>query len=82
MPPTYRAMKGRMASRAGCRSSVTNTLTVGAMSKFSSERPDRDAPSSSSFFSSERCPGDSRVGIQPSAISPASAVFLGPIAAR
>ncbi len=36
----------------------------------------------SSGRSSETCSGENSVGIQPSAISPASAVFLGPIAAR
>ena len=58
------------------------TLTVGAMSKPSSERPARAAPSSSDERSSGRCSGENSVGIQPSAISPASAVFFGPIAAR
>ena len=58
------------------------TLTVGAMSKPSSERPARAAPSSRFARSIGRCSGESSVGIQPSAISPAKAVFLGPIAAR
>ena len=57
-------------------------LTVGAMSKSSSDLPERAAPSSSSGRSSETCSGENSVGIQPSAISPASAVFFGPIAAR
>ena len=59
-----------------------NTCTVGAMSKPSSDLPERAAPSSSSGRSSETCSGLNSVGIQPSAISPASAVFFGPIAAR
>ena len=58
------------------------TLTVGAMSKPSSDLPERSAPSCSSGRSSETCSGVNSVGIQPSAISPARAVFLGPIAAR
>ena len=58
------------------------TLTVGAMSKSSSVRPPAAAPSSRFLRSSGRNSGDSSVGIQPSAISPASAVFFGPIAAR
>ena len=59
-----------------------NTWTVGAMSKCSSDFPERAAPSCSSGRSSETCSGENSVGIQPSAISPASAVFFGPIAAR
>ena len=47
-----------------------------------SERPARDAPSSSSGRTSETCSGEKNTGIQPSAISPASVVFFGPIAAR
>ena len=42
----------------------------------------RAAPSSSSGAASRTCSGENSVGIQPSAISPASAVFFGPIAAR
>ena len=54
------------------------TLTVGAMSKPSSERPARAAPSSSSGRNSATCSGENSVGIQPSAISPASARVLRP----
>jgi hypothetical protein len=39
-------------------------------------------PCSSSGRNSPMCSGESSVGIQPSAISAASAVFFGPIAAR
>jgi hypothetical protein len=46
------------------------------------ERPAFAAPSSSDERKSGRCSGETSVGIQPSAISPASAVFFGPIAAR
>ena len=49
------------------------TLTVGAMSKPSSERPRAPAPSCSSGRNSATCSGENSVGIQPSAISPASA---------
>ncbi len=50
------------------------TFTIGAMSKSSltSPRSSRNSPTFS---------GEKKVGIQPSAISPVSAVFLGPMAA-
>ena len=58
------------------------TLTVGAMSNPSSSvRPDRAAPSSSSAREQLHVLGREEVGSQPSAISPASGVFFGPIAA-
>ena len=82
MPPTYSAMKARIVLRAASRSSEMHKLTVGAMSKPSRLLPLRAAPSSSSLRSSETCSGENSVGIQPSAISPASSVFFGPIAAR
>jgi hypothetical protein len=71
-----------MTSRAAATSSVTKTLTVGAMSNPSRVRPARAAPSSRCVRNSATCSGANSVGIQPSAISPASAVFFGPIAAR
>ena len=78
----YSASSGRMMFRASSRSSEMYALTVGAMSNPFSERPARVAPSSSSDRKSETYSGEKKVGIQPSAISPASAVFFGPIAAR
>ena len=47
------------------------------MSKCSSERPERAAPSWSSGRSSPTCSGENRVGIQPSAISPGEFGVLG-----
>ena len=58
---------------------MTSTLTVGAMSKSSSERAGScRRPPAGSVRNSATCSGANRVGIQPSAISPASAVFFGP----
>jgi hypothetical protein len=57
------------------------TFTVGAMSKSSSVRPAFCAPSSSSGRNSWTCSGEKKIGSQPSAISPVSATFLGPMAA-
>ncbi len=71
-----------MASRAASTSSEMSTFTVGAMSKSSSVRPARCAPSSSGAISTSRCSGARKTGSQPSAISPVSATFFGPIAAR
>ena len=70
-----------MESRARSRSSSIETCTVGAMSKPSSERPERAAPSSSSAREPSTCSGEKKTGSQPSAISPTSCVFFGPIAA-
>ena len=63
---------------------MTITFTVGAMSKSSKPLPlpARAKPSSSSGRNSPTCSGENSVGIQPSAISAASVVFFGPIAAR
>ena len=60
-----------------------HTFTVGAISNEPSPmlRPARAAPSSSGLRSSATCSAANRNGIQPSAISPVCAVFLGPIAA-
>jgi hypothetical protein len=46
-----------------------------------SERPARAAPSSSSSRESPTCSGEKKIGSQPSAISPVSCVFFGPIEA-
>ena len=73
---------GRMRSRAACRSSLMQTLTCGAMSKPSSERPLRAAPSSSSGTNSATCSGENSVVIQPSAIYPAGRVLFGTMSAR
>ena len=65
-------------------SSSMQRLTFGAMSNESSIRlplPARAAPSSSSVRNSATCSGEKNVGSQPSAISPVSVVFFGPIAA-
>ena len=65
-------------------SSSTAIETIGAMSKPSGRPPPplrRAAPSSSSARASFMCSGEKKVGIQPSAISPVSCVFFGPIAA-
>ena len=70
-----------MASRAASMSSETSTLTVGEMSKSSSDRPALAAPSSSNGRNSLTCSGEKKTGSQPSAISPTSVTFLGPIAA-
>ena len=73
-----------MASRARSTSSSIETFTFGAMSKESSialPPPARAAPSSSSARNSPTCSGEKKVGSQPSAISPVSWVFFGPIAA-
>src|SRR5439155_991102 len=67
---------------ADSTSSVIITLTVGQAWKPSRLRPARCAPSSSGSRSAEVCSGEKNTGSQPSAISPASATFLGPIAAR
>ncbi len=48
------------------------------MSKPSSERPERAAPSSSSERESSTCSGEKKTGSHPSAISPTSCVFFGP----
>ena len=68
-------------SRARSTSSSTAMFTFGAMSKPFRSLPARLAPSSSSSLNSPTCSGEKKVGIQPSAISPVSCVFLGPIAA-
>ena len=82
MPPTYSASTGRMASRAASRSSEIRTFTMGEMSNpLSMERPDFAAPSSSSGRNSLTCSGEKNTGSQPSAISPTSVTFFGPIAA-
>ena len=61
-----------------------HTITWGAMSNESASivRSARAAPSSSSSRDSPTCSGEKKVGSQPSAISPHSAVFFGPVAAR
>ena len=57
--------------------------TLGAMSNESSSvRPAREAPSSKSDRNCPTWSGEKNVGSHPSAISPASCVFFGPIAAR
>ena len=69
--------RGRGRCRRRCKRSPT-----GAMSNepFRS-RPARAAPSWSSSRDSPTCSGEKKIGIQPSAISPVSCMFLGPIAA-
>ena len=81
MPPTYSARNGRITSRARSMSSSMHTLTVGAISMSSSVRPARARPSSSGLRISSACSAAYMNGIHPSAISPVSAVFFGPIAA-
>ncbi len=82
MPPTYSAMNGRIASRAALQVVGDEHLDGRRDVEGVKRLPDRAAPSCKSGRSSETCSGENSVGIQPSAISPASAVFFGPIAAR
>src|SRR5213592_4329563 len=80
MPPTYSASFALTGCRHAATSSPTTTATMGMMSNRAGAPPRARNPSSSHSRNDFIYRGEKNVGIQPSAISAASAVFLGPTA--